>query len=510
MPISFNSIPRGWKLPLVYIEVDPSQAGTPTSHLYALLVDYKIASGSAALDTPIACGSLADAKNLAGVGSPLARMYEAFFRVNKSTPVLLLPIAEPAAGVTAAGAVTITAPATQPGTLSLYIGGQKIAVAVAVADTVDAIAAKIKAAIDVAPDLPVTAAVAAGAVTLSAKWKGETGNDIRVDLNVLGPNGGEITPTGLTLTLPAGNKLAGGTGVPVWTNAIAALGDEPYEYVGLGMNDTGSLIAWNTEYGFSDSGRWGWLREMYGHVMTAKRDTYANLFAYGPTSGNSGVMSVMAFEPDSPSPLCEWVGAYTARAAGALSIDPARPLQTLTLDGIRAAPKHLRFNKTQANALAGVGLAVQMANAAEVPTIGREQTTYVKNTLGQPDNAYELMTTLATLAELFRRMRQSITNKYPRHKLANNGTRFGPGQAIVTPNIIKAELVAEYRRDEYDGLVENGDAFKRYLIVERDSTDPNRVNVLYPPDVVNQLRMFAVLAQFRLQFPETGTAVIAA
>jgi phage tail sheath gpL-like len=98
-------------------------------------------------------------------------------------------------------------------------------------------------------------------------------------------------------------------------------------------------------------------------------------------------------------------------------------------------------------------------------------------------------------------MRQAITNKYPRHKLANNGTRFGPGQAIVTPNIIKAELVAEYRQDEYDGLVENGDAFKKFLMVERDDTDPNRVNVLYPPDVVNQLRMFAVLAQFRLQYP---------
>src|SRR4029077_16658452 len=159
---------------------------------------------------------------------------------------------------------------------------------------------------------------------------------------------------------------------------------------------------------------------------------------------------------DSPSPTYEWVGAYCARAAGALSIDPARPLQTLTLEGITPAPKNLRFNKTQLNALAGVGLAVQMVNAADVAALAREQTTYQKNTLGQADNAYELMTTLATLAELFRRMRQSITNKYPRVKLADNGTRFGPGQAIVTPNILKGELISEYRQCEYDGLVENG------------------------------------------------------
>jgi len=50
------------------------------------------------------------------------------------------------------------------------------------------------------------------------------------------------------------------------------------------------------------------------------------------------------------------------------------------------------------------------------------------------------------------------------------------------------------------GLVENLAAFKQHLIVERDPNDPNRVNVLYPPDLINQLRIFAVLAQFRLQY----------
>jgi phage tail sheath gpL-like len=54
---------------------------------------------------------------------------------------------------------------------------------------------------------------------------------------------------------------------------------------------------------------------------------------------------------------------------------------------------------------------------------------------------------------------------------------------------------------EYLGIVENLDTFKQYLIVERDTTDPNRVNVLFPPDYVNQLRVFAVLNQFRLQYP---------
>lgn len=82
------------------------------------------------------------------------------------------------------------------------------------------------------------------------------------------------------------------------------------------------------------------------------------------------------------------------------------------------------------------------------------------------------------------------------------GTRFGPGQAIVTPAVIKGELLATYRQLERAGIVENYELFKQYLVVERDASDPNRLNTLFPPDYVNQLRVFAVVNQFRLQYSE--------
>jgi phage tail sheath gpL-like len=175
-------------------------------------------------------------------------------------------------------------------------------------------------------------------------------------------------------------------------------------------------------------------------------------------------------------------------------------LQTLALEGCLPAPKHQRFTKAHCNDLSGVGIATQGVNDDGIPAILRESTTYQKNLYGQGDDAYELVPTLATLSALFRSQRSAITSKYPRHKLADDGTRFGAGQAIVTPKIIKAELIAQYRADEFLGRVENATAFKQNLIVERDPNDPNRVNVLYPPDLINQLRIFAVLAQFRLQY----------
>ena len=215
---------------------------------------------------------------------------------------------------------------------------------------------------------------------------------------------------------------------------------------------------------------------------------------------NAGVLSILAFEVESPSPAFEWAAAYTAKAQRALANDPARPLQTLSLTDIKLAPLHERFNFVELNSLALNGLAIQKAGSDNQPMLAREQTTYQLNLYGMPDDAYELVTTLATLARLLRNQRHAITSKFPRHKLANDGTRFGPGQAIVTPGIIKGELIAQYRMDEFNGLVEDTRNFKRHLLVERDPNDPNRVNVLYPPDLINQLRIFAVLAQFRLQY----------
>jgi phage tail sheath gpL-like len=516
MPVSFNSIPANWKMPLYWVEVDPSMAGYPRSRLTSLLIGTKLASGSALPDVPIPVPSQADARALFGYGSMLDNMVEAFTKNNFAQELWVVPIAEPASGVPATGQMTFTVPASSAGTLPVYISGRRVQVFVEAGEAVGLVATKVCAAINKDLSMPVIATQAssdAPAVILTAKWKGVTGNDIDVRLAYGGLLAAEQVPIGLGVTLaPApppgatGTKLAGGTGSPNIQQALTNLGDEVYEYVATGYTDSTSLALLETEYGFGDLGRWGWLRQLYGHVFGAVRGAgasdqwgYTELIQYGP-SNNSGVLSLMLVEKHSPTPVWNWAAAYAAKAARALLNDPARPLQTLELETCLPAPKHQRFDKAQCNNLASVGLATQSTNANNIPAIMRESTTYQKNLYGQLDDAYELVPTLATLAALFRSQRHAITSKYPRHKLADDGTRFGAGQAIVTPKIIKAELIAQYRFDEFLGRVENAQAFKQNLIVERDPNDPNRVNVLYPPDLINQLRIFAVLAQFRLQY----------
>jgi phage tail sheath gpL-like len=460
------------------------------------------ADGKATKDIPIPVGSQAMADNYFGQGSELSRMFKAFFANNFANEVWGLPCAEPVAAAAATGTIAVTAPPTSAGTLHLYIGGEHVPVNVNTTDTVIDIGAAIETAINDDPTLAVTALATGGSVALTAVWKGISGNEINVSVNYYGTMGGEQTPVGLVMTLPTGGFLSGGTGTPVFDNGILNMGETPFEYVCVGSyTDSNSLFAWDQEYGFTDTGRWGWQRQLFGHTFFAKRGDYSSLVLWGDSSTiNSGVESVMAFEVTSPSPAFEWAAAYTAKAQRALSNDPARPLQSLTLNKIKAAPFHTRFDFVELNSLALNGLAIQEVGADGQPMIAREQTTYMTNLYGSPDDAYELVTTLATLALLLRNQKQVVTSRFPRSKLADDGTRFGPGQAIVTPSMIKAELISQYQIDMYNGLCENLNAFTQYLLVERDVNDPNRVNVLYPPDLINQLRIFAVLAQFRLQF----------
>jgi phage tail sheath gpL-like len=575
MPISFNQIPADLRIPLYWVEVDPSKAGIPMIHQPSLIVGTMTSDGEAPPGIPRTIGTQSQADAAFGPTSELAQMFRTFFANNFANEVWGLGVAESSGASPSTGVVTITSPPTEAGTIHLYIGGRHVNVNIAASDTVDEIAQAIADEVMDTGDMCVTASASAGVVTLTSCWKSVTANDIRVDLNYYGTIGGETTPIGLGITLPPTKFLTGATGVPEWdegltstgtgsatgtkdltvsavtgsieigskvngigvvagtnivsqtsgtpggagvyvtdtVNTLSAialtftsgngpisnLGEKDFEYVALPYTDSTSLNAWEMEYGFEDVGRWGWRRQLYGHVFAARRGTYSDLIAFGGTR-NNGITSVMAVEMTSPTPVYEWVAAYVAKAQRALINDPARPLQTLTLNTVKLAPLQDRFDTIEMNSLAGNGLATQKAGSDNQPMISRETTTYQLNLYGFRDDAYELVTTLATLARLIRNQRHAITSKFPRVKLADDGTRFGPGQAIVTPGIIKGELIAEYVQDMWVGLVENLQAFKANLIVERDPNDPNRVNVLYGPDLINQLRIFAVLAQFRLQY----------
>ena len=279
--------------------------------------------GSAVLNVPVPVGSPALGIALFGQGSMLARMVSAWFNVNVNQELWCLPVADPAAGQAAYGAILIATAPTASGTLTVYIAGQKVEIAVGSTNYVSTIATNLAAQINAQLDLPVTAVATAGSVALTCTWKGSTGNDITIVPNYLGVNGGQAYPQGLSLSI---TDMGFGTAEPDFTGAISAIQALPYNYFVVPYTDTGSLNAWNAEIGFSSGGRWAYSRAQYGLMFQAIRGAYDTLISWGMTV-NSPVITAMAVETQSPSSIWEWSAAYGGLGALGYTAMPAQPLQ---------------------------------------------------------------------------------------------------------------------------------------------------------------------------------------
>lgn len=495
MSVSFPTIPSDLRVPLFWAEMDNSEANTTQDSGPSLLIGLTSADSSIVKNKLTIMPSAALAGKVAGRGSQLARMVARYRAVDPFGELWVIAVPEPD-GETAKGTVTLTGNAQASGSLNLYIGAVRVQAAVVTGDAPSAVAATLATAVNANADLPVTAAAAAGVVTLTARHKGLTGNSIPLALNYYGTVGSETTPDGVNVVIAA---MAGGAGSPSLFATIAAMGDEPFDFIGTPFSDSSSLATMALEMNDS-SGRWGYARQLFGHVYTAKIGTLSDLVAFGDTMNNQHI-TVAGYEPAVQTAADELVALRTARNAVFIRIDPARPTQTGELTGALPAPAGSRFIQSEQQSLLKHGIATAYAESG-VLRMQRDITTYQKNSYGVADDSYLDSETLHTSAYVIRQLKSIITSKYPRHKLANDGTRFGDGQAVVTPAVIKGEMCSSYKKMERSAIVENFEIFKQHLVVERNASNSDRVDVLFPPDYVNQLRVFALLNQFRLQYSE--------
>jgi phage tail sheath gpL-like len=491
--IPFKQIPQNIRTPLFFAELDASHANTATANQRALLIGPMTSLGIATPNVPLISSGTGDANVQAGPNSVLALMTAAYRANDTFGEVWYLPVSDAGGAVAASGTITFSTVPTANDTISLYIAGQLVTVGVAASQTVASIATAVAAAINLITAMPVTAAAAAGVVTLTADNKGLVGNDIDIRFNYQGTAGGESTPTGLTYTIAA---MAGGTTNPTLTTALGNLLDQPFDFIACAFTDTTSLDALKAFLNDS-TGRWSWQQQVYGHVFTAYRSTWAGLTTFGLARNNQHE-SIMGMY-DSPTPAWQWAAALAAVTAVSVRADPGVPMQTVALSGVLAPPLQSRFNLSQRNTLLYDGIST--FTVAQDGTVAIENliTTYQTNASGQPDNSYLEIETLFLLMFVLRSMSTMVTTKYARVKLAADGTRFAPDSNIVTPSIIKGDLVALYQELEYNGYVQNSSAFSQALIVQQNSQNPNRVDVLWPGTLIDQLRIFALLAQFRLQ-----------
>jgi len=489
-------MPPTWRVPFFWAKVDASQAGSPQTDKRTLIMGPMLPAGSAAADTLVQIGA-ADAGAVAfGRGSVLARMIHAYRQNDPYGELWCIGLAN--SGTDAAGTITFSGPATGDGEIALYIAGQKVTIPVEDTDTDNDIAVAAQAEINALDDLPVDAgAPTVGALPLTAKNGGPQGDDIDLRVNYYGAIGGEELPAGVGVAITT--PMAGGATPPTLTAAIAAMGDEPFDYIIHPWDDATSLGAIADELD-DNTGRWSELRQIYGHSFYAQRNTVSLLSTFGNTKNDQHATCFGFY--DAPSPQWEWSAAHVGQVAPSANQLASQPFQFLPVYGLLSPPIGAgRFDAVERNTLLHDGIAVSTVAADGTVQIDRVITTYQKLPSGSSDDSMLDFNTMATLTEIARSLRTAVETTLSRHVLVDDGVRVNANLPIASPKIARGVIIASYADLIARGLAENMDAFKANLVVERSTTDPNRLNVLYGPDLANQLRIFDVLMQFRLQYP---------
>lgn len=501
MTISFNDIGTTIRVPLAYIEFDNSRAvtGTPQKLVNVLLLGQadmrgdKV-NGTGALNVPVRISRDKQAIALWGRGSMVANMAKAFLEDNPDA-VLYVMAQGNGTGSGAAGTLTISGTALADGVLSVYIGGTRVRVSVAAQQKGKAIADALASAINANPALPVTAVSAApsggdvnettSVVTLTARFISELSiHDLRLNYY-----DGEMTPQGIVVTIAYPKTKATN---PDLAETIAAMGELQYQHVIMPYLDTANLKLLGSEL----RDRWGPVKMSDGIAWAAHTGTLGEMTTFGQAR-NDFLLTCTGIQK-APEPSYLWAATLSAVGSKHLAIDPARPLQSLALTRRMAPAVEDRLGMTERNTLLYDGIATVDVAAGDVVQIERQITTYRTNAYGDPDPSYLDVNTIATLSYLRYSTRVRITQRFPRHKLADDGTPISPGQAIATPKIVKTQLLALAQEWVEAGLLENFDEFKASLIVERNKNDRNRLDVLSNPDLVNQFRIYAQQMQFIL------------
>ena len=491
MTVAFNRIANTQRAPGSYTEFSNEGAnqGVTLKAYRALIVGQVLASSSVEAGKMVQISRKEQVVGLAGAGSQLALAAAAWF-ANKGDQIetWALPLADDAAAAAATGSIKITGTVQETGVLSVYVGGELVRVAAVLNDTNSAVATKLATAINANMDLPVTAEAAADTVTLTAKNKGAVGNELDVRLNYY-PND-EKTPVGLSVAITA---FSGGAANPMLEAALAGLGDKQFDVIVCPFTDGGSLLALETEM----EDRWGPMRAIDGMVFVGKGSNYADLSTLG-NSRNSPFVCIGGL-PKCPNQAYVVAAATAGQAAFAAQNDPARPFQTLQLVGVLAPKQTDLLTDQERNLLLFNGISTYRVNAGGEVQIEMLVTTYKVGDYGQVDDSYLMVNTIWTLSYLRYDWDAYIVSKYPRHKLADDGNKFARGQPIMTPKLMHAEMVARATLWSHDlGLVENVEQFTADSFAERHGSNPNRLDSLMVPDLVNQMCVFANKIQFKV------------
>lgn len=493
----FNTIPATIVAPIVTFEVNSGGQFENSSRI--LLVGHKTSAGEMDVNVPVVCPSTLEGRRLAGAGSMLDDMVRA---VRRNAPAQeLWIIATPPVGTAEVRTLTVDDVPAAGGQGVLEIAGEAISITIGAGDTEGTVAAAIAAAINAyynpftEASLPFTATAALAVVTLTARHLGvhSTGIDIHVPV-LTGANAfaGNLT---FETTVP-------GAGDPDLSAALAALGDDPFDWIVSPFSDATNVGRYKTL--LSDvSGRWAWSTQLYGHVFYPFTATIGDMTTHGLAQDDRHITVLP--RPASAGiaqPAWVWAAAIAARIVPWLSDgangNTSRNQTGLELVGI-AAPRDRSkwYGYATRDTFLRSGLSSWKVDQSGRVLIDKIVTTQ-RTTNGVTDTTFRDIQKIGQLIYALRRFRTALTIEHGQKAIADDN----PGNvgAISTPKDIAATFMHTYQEMVLSGVLENPVQAAEMLDVRRNTDNPNRVDIYAPLDMVNPLDVIAANAVVYSQF----------
>lgn len=492
MPISFNQVAgSSWLVPGSYIEFDNSLANTASLGFKTLLIAPRLSSGLQAANEIHRITGKDQAQENLGRGSVGSLMVAAALDASKLIDIHVLAVDENPAGTASTGTCIVNGSATKAGLLAIILGGQEVQVPVASGQVSTAICSAIALAVSNKSDWPITAVVNgsnSSQLDFSFRHKGEFGNDAQIQIEWLGEH-----PTSPTFSGDGVVSLSGGLGNPDLSPVLAAMGDEWYQVIINPFNDDSNMTEIESEL----ENRFDAMSQLGGFSVSGFRGSHGASTTYA-SNRNSFTSCIFGTNEAQSLPF---VAAATvgALASQELEKDPARPLQTLEVDGFIPAPRNKRWNAQERNILLREGVSTYTVGDDGRPRIESLVTAYTQNSGGFDDNSYRYVNILATLQRIRWEQRKMIASKFPRSKLAEDTDldKFGEGQEIMTPARFKAEMLVLYRFFVEQGWAQDIENYKNTFHAEINASNKSRLDYSDQPTLVGGMRIVAGKMQFK-------------
>ncbi|RRW90594.1 phage tail sheath subtilisin-like domain-containing protein [Pandoraea apista] len=482
--ISFDTIPSGLRKPGKHFEYNTKLAvrTLPTNEQSVLIIGQRTKDGTVPALTPVDVFSGDQAATFFGAGSLAHIAAEAAIKANRYVTLSVIALDDDKAAQPAKATVEFSGTATTPGAFALFIGRQRVNVAVNAGDTAVQVAQRFSTQIAQLPKLPITAEavevktpakvegqehpapapVPVNKLTLTAKNKGAAGNGIVLS---------QLSQvSGITAKITA---FAGGLNDPDIAPALAAVFGAKYNLY---------ATCWPTEAS---------LTKLRTHL-----DSISHAMEQRPAVGVAGTPDTLAVSTTLAGALnagritlgwhcgsvslpAEIAAAYAATIAS--ETDPARPLNTLPLEGLDVTPVTAHQGRTeQENALHN-GVTPFEIGPGNTVQIVRAIMTYTKDAQGMDDPSLLDITTIRSLDFARKAWLQRVSLRFPREKLV----------AKKTPAKVRSELLdVAYKLEELE-ILQNVDEHKDQLICELDGQSVGQLNAALPAHVVAGLHVIA-------------------